>query len=301
MTLIRVTGLLLMIITGFSCRKPQNTIPDQNTMTVTDSYQRKVVITKNPQRIISLSPSITEILFRLGRGDRLAGRTDYCDFPPDTKNIPSVGSIMSPNVEAIAALKPDLIFGSDHFQKETLTLLENLHLPVYVGVLKNDYNELYRIIRVIGEITDTGSEAEEIIRQMIAGMESVRLKTAGLKQPLVYYMISYGDEGDFTAGKNTYIAHLIRTAGAVNAGDEIEGWLFSRERLLALDPDIILCGRLFDTRDRMITSPVYSRLKAVKTGRVYEIDQNLLDRIGYRNLEALESMVSLFHPELTGD
>jgi iron complex transport system substrate-binding protein len=111
-------------------------------------------------------------------------------------------------------------------------------------------------------------------------------------------MISYGEAGDYTAGRGTFISSLIESAGGLNAGDDIEGWQYSVEALFRDEPDIILCGSLSGGGRQLAQTPPYNRLRAVREGRVYEIDNNLLDRIGPRNIEGMEMLAKIFHRDL---
>src|SRR4030042_3063892 len=104
-------------------------------------------INKKPKRIISLAPNITELIYTLNAENILVGRTDYCDYPEECKMKSSVGSIMSPNIEKIIELKPDLIMASTHFQKETLAILEKLDINVYIGTVTDNYDDVYKLIK----------------------------------------------------------------------------------------------------------------------------------------------------------
>jgi iron complex transport system substrate-binding protein len=276
-----------------------NAAPQNAAIEITDSYGRLVQLSAEPRRIVSLAPNITETLFLLGAGNLLAGRTDYCDYPPEVLSIPSVGSITEPSIEKIISLKPDLVVGSTHFQKETLAALENVNIPVYVGVIRSSYEEIFTMITALGRITGKDSQAADIcaaMRQKIHSVESAVQKAA--KKPRVYYMISCGDAGDYTAGRGTFISALINSAGGVNAGDDIEGWRYSVEALFHNEPDIILCSSQSGGSEKLKTPPPYNRLRALAAGRVYEIASDLIDRIGPRNIEGLEMLAKIFYPEL---
>ena len=264
-----------------------------------DSYGREVLPPENVRRVVSLSPSTTEILFALGAGDLVVGRTDYCNFPPEAKKAASVGNLTNPNIEKIASLRPDLVVASDHFQKDTLTLLEALKLPVYVGRVRKSYDEVYGLVLDLGKLVGKGSEAERLTLDMktrIGRIESLAGRAE--KKPKVYYAISFGDEGDYTAGRTSFLSYLIRTAGGLNLGDAIEGYRYSVEALFKDEPDLLLVAANKDAKKRLAASVPYNRLKAVKEGRVYEIDADLLERIGPRNVDGLEALAKVFHPGL---
>jgi iron complex transport system substrate-binding protein len=266
---------------------------------LTDSFGRTVRLAEYPKRIVSLAPNMTETLFLLGVGDLLVGRTDYCDYPPEVSQIPSVGSITNPHMEYIMSLAPDLIVGSTHFQKETLAGLENLRIPVYLGIVREDYEEVFGMIMSLARLVNKTGEGEKIVDDMRARKARVeRAVENAAPKPRVYYMISYGEAGDFTAGRGTFISSLIKSAGGLNAGDDIEGWRYTVEGLFREEPDIILCGALSSGGRGLAGTSPYNRLRAVREGRVYEIDNNLLDRIGPRNIEGLEMLAGIFHRDL---
>lgn len=265
---------------------------------LTDSYNREIIFAGRPARIVSCAPNMTEIVFLLGAGNKLVGRTDYCDYPPEAAGVESVGSLNNPNIEKIISLKPDVVLASNHFQKETLAVLENLRIPVYVGVVQKEYSEVYELVEKIGRIVDKDAEAGRLVEDMKKRIAEVarRVQTA-VKKPKTYYMISFGDEGDFTAGSGSFISYLIGAAGGENIGDEIQGWQYSVEALFRGDPDIIIAGKNSGAKDLLPRTSPYRELRAVKEGRVYEIDNDLLDRMGPRNVAGLEILGGILHPE----
>lgn len=266
---------------------------------IRDSYNRKVRLEKPPQRIVSCAPNMTEIVFYLGEGKRMVGRTDWCNWPEEVKTIPSIGGLQDPNVEKILSLKPDLVLASSHFQKETVELLESVRIPVYVGLASREYEEVYRLIRSVGLLLGIPEAAEAKVQEMQTRMEAIRIKAEGAPyKPRVYYMISFGDEGDYTAGADTHIAQLIRWAGGRNVGDVIKGWRFSTEGLVREDPDILLVRKGGAIVEQLKHLSPYRDLRAVREGRVYEIDIDLIDRMGPRNVEGLRQLAKLIHPEL---
>jgi iron complex transport system substrate-binding protein len=294
-----LAAALTVVLTAAGCARSEGKGGGSAGIIMKDSYGRDVSVPANPRRIVSVAPSMTEIMFLLGSGDRLAGRTDYCNYPEQAASVPSVGTLTNPGIEKIASLKPDLVVASNHFQKESLDSLSALKIPVYIALAGNDYGEVYAMIRDLGRILGKERDAEKIIenmrRRMDAVTEKVRMATY---KPKVYYMLSYGDEGDYTAGEKTHISYLIRAAGGINIGDSIEGWRISIEALFQDEPDIILCSKAGGALSRLPRTAPYNRLKAVRNGRVYEIDTDLIDRIGPRNIEGLEIMAKILQPDL---
>lgn len=271
---------------------------DEFFLKITDSYNREIILNKKPKRIISLAPNITELIYTLNAENILIGRTDYCDYPEECKKISSVGSIMSPNIEKIIELKPDLIIASTHFQKETLSILEKLGINVYIGVATESYEDIYKLIKAIGRIGGKEKNADKLIDNMKNKIEYIKNKVKNLKKPDVYYMLSFGESGDFTAGKDTFISYLINTAGGNNIADEITGWKYSVERIIEKNPDIIICNKFNNIANQLKIMSVYNQLKSVKNNKIYPIDINLIERIGPRNIKGLFILTKIFHPEI---
>jgi iron complex transport system substrate-binding protein len=294
---------LLLLLAALLCAacsfRREGAAGEKNAVELADSFGRTVRLKEYPGRIVSLAPNMTETLFFLGAGDLIVGRTDYCDYPPEAAEIPSVGSITNPNIEYIMSLAPDLVVGATHFQKETLGELENLRIPVYLASIGEDYEEVFDMITNVSRIVGKTAEGRELAAVMRSRKDAVTQAVQGaVIRPRVYYMISFGEAGDFTAGRDTFISSLIKSAGGRNAGDDIEGWRYSVEALFREEPDIILCGPGAASPAELARTPPYNRLRAVREGRVRGIDSNLIDRIGPRTIDGLEMLAKIFHPDL---
>lgn len=256
---------------------------------------------KVPERIVSMGPNITDILFKLGAGDQVVGRTDYCDYPEALK-VPSVGTVYEPDIEAIIELKPDLVIGSAIFSEDAGKRLTELGIPVAVLYDSGNMDGVYEIIRKAGELAGKKEEGNRLAEETKKLADDTIAKYQGEEyadfvRPTVYYALDYG-YGDYTAGGDTFIGQLIAAAGGDNIAQDIEGWSIDHERLVEADPKIILV-RLGEA-EKFCKTPGYEELGAVKNGRVYEIDaDHLLDRQGYRNAEALKQLAELFHGEST--
>lgn len=262
-----------------------------------DSYNREVKINNEPKRIISAAPNITEIVCALGKKDKLIGRTDFCDYPNDVKNIQSIGGIQNPNIEKIIELKPDLVIASSFFTKESLQKLEALNVKVVVISNNNSLEGTYNIIKKVGEIITAESEANKIVYNMNKKITSVLDKVKDKPTPVVYYVMSYGRAGNFTAGKNTFIGNLINMAGGKNAADDVNEWAYSIEKLIEKNPDILICSNTLDTKSGIKTSNGYRDLKAVKNDKIYEINSDILNRQGPRLADGFEELAKIVHPE----
>lgn len=266
-------------------------------ITVTDIYGQTATIEEDPQRIVSCSPSITELIYSLGQEDCLVGRTDYCTYPEDVFAIDSVGEMMNPNIETIVSMEPDIILADSIFSEESYDKLTELGYTVVILNEEKAVDGVYKKIETLGQILDANEEAAAVVEDMKTRIADVKDAIADYadEKPTVYYVVSYGEYGDYTCGGDTYIHTIIEDAGGINIAADISGWSFSREDLIAADPDIIIVpGWAYDD---FIVADGYSDLSAVKNGQVYTIDTDMLDRQCARNADAVEELAKIFYPE----
>lgn len=267
-------------------------------LTIKDSFEREVCIEKEPSRVISLAPSITEIIFAIGSEEKLVGRTEYCDYPKEVSDIDIIGNIEEPNIEKMVELEPDIVIAATHFKKEALEKLETLGIPVIILYDGENFEEVYKVIKTIGEIFNRFTEAENVIHNMKQKVEEVMDKVKDQEKPSVYYVVGFGEYGDYTAGGDTFIGKMIEMAGGENVAKEVDGWAYSLEKLVEQDPDILICSKYFDSKAGIEKANGYKELSAVKEGRLYEMDNDLLDRPGTRLADGLEELARLIHPNM---
>ncbi len=267
-------------------------------LTIKDSFEREVCIEKEPSRVISLAPSITEIIFAIGSEEKLVGRTEYCDYPKEVSDIDIIGNIEEPNIEKMVELEPDIVIAATHFKKEALEKLETLGIPVIILYDGENFEEVYKVIKTIGEIFNRFTEAENVIHNMKQKVEEVMDKVKDQEKPSVYYVVGFGEYGDYTAGGDTFIGKMIEMAGGENVAKEVDGWTYSLEKLVEQDPDILICSKYFDSKAGIEKANGYKELSAVKEGRLYEMDNDLLDRPGTRLADGLEELARLIHPNM---
>lgn len=279
--------------------KKENKTAATYPMTMTDSYGKEVTINKKPEKIISLGPNTTEIVFALGLGDKLVGRTDFCDYPSEVSKIESIGSLMEPNVEKIVSLKPDLVLASTHVKEDVVNKLRDLGITVLAVYEKDSFEGTFTIIEKIGTVLGETEKAKKVTDDMKAKISSVETKTKSVtNKPKVYYVVDFGANGDFTAGGDTFINKIIELSGGENIAKDLQGWQYSFEKIVQNDPDIIICTSNFGAKNNLINDPKYKELRAVKEGKVFEIDENIIVRQGPRVATGLEEMTKLLHPEL---
>jgi len=272
---------------------------------LTDGLGHAVKLAGPAQRIVSLAPSNTEILFALGAGAQVVGRDAFSDFPPDAKQVPDIGSSLDKlNTEAIVAQKPDLVLAADINSADQIKTLQDLGLTVYQVSNPKDFDGLYQNLVAVGQLTGHGPAAQTLIDDSKARVAAVAEKVKGAAaKPKVYYELDATDPAKpFTPGPGTFVDMLITLAGGQNIGGTLKSqWAqISSEELVAQDPDIILLG---DAAYGISVESVGQRagwgnLKAVKASAVYTFDDNLVSRPGPRLVDGLETIARLLHPDL---
>ncbi len=268
----------------------------QYPLTVTDSYGDTVTLESEPMSVVSVAPNLTELMFALDAGDKLVGRSEYCDYPDEALEIPSVGSMYYPDIEAIVEADPDLVIVSTHFDAESTEKLEELGIPIITLYEEYSYEGAYDMIATLGEVMNRNEEAAATVAEMQELVAEVQETVEGQSRPTVYYVTGYGEYGDFTCGGDTFTGQILTLAGADNIAEDVSGWSITTEEIIEADPDIIILAEYMKD-DFMATSP-YSELTAVKEGNVFVIDNNLIERQGYRNAEGVRAVAAICYPEL---
>lgn len=253
---------------------------------------------EEPKRIVSLAPSITELIYALGKGDALVGRTDYCDYPEEVKQVPSIGSLIEPSVEKIVELDADVVIATANFKVDIHEKLENLGIEVVILYDAVDLEGAFESIATLGEVLNAKEEANNLITEMKAKIAEVQEKVKDAQKPKVYYVVDFGKNGDFTATGDTFLGQMLELAGGDNIAKDATGWQYSLEKIIENDPDIIFISQYFGLKEQFVETSGYKELSAVKNGKVIEIDDNLIVRQGPRIAEGIESLAKAMHPDL---
>lgn len=261
-----------------------------------DSLNHEIIVNKNINKVISLGPNITEIIAELNP-QVLAGRTDYCDYPSWIKDIPSIGSISNPNIEKIIEINPDLVIGSTHVKKEVVKTLNMAGIKTVLLYNSSSIEQSYQVVSDVGLLINKSVKANEKVNKMKTNITNVEETVKNLKKPSVYYVIGFGQWGEYTAGGNTFIGKMINLAGGINIAQDVTGWTFSLESLIDSDPDIIIISKYNNSFSKFTTTEPYKSLRAVKENHIYTIDNNLLDRQGIRNDQGIKELAKIIHPE----
>ncbi len=257
-----------------------------------------------PQRIISMAPSNTEILFAIGAGSQLVGRDDVSDYPPEALEIESIGSTYGElNTEAILALNPDVILAADLTPPEQIETLENLDLVVFQVRNPAEFSDLYENLSVLGRMTGHAQQADALVEQLRERTEAVSSAVAESDRVPVFYEVDGSDPAaPWTTGSATFQDVLIQMAGGENIADELEGWgQLSIEEIVTRDPYVIFFATgpwVPTTVESLSARAGWSDIRAVVDGNVIAIDTNWVDRPGPRLVDALEAMAKTIHPEL---
>lgn len=265
-------------------------------VTIASTNGEELILESEPLRIVSLGPNITELIYSFGVEEKLVGRTEYCDYPLEVLALDTVGTLFTPDIEKILSLEPDLVIASTLFQEESRKQLTELGVSVLVLQEESRFDGVYQMIRTLGTAFNREKKALEIVDDMQRRMDAVRETIKDRTPVSVYYVVSFGDGGDYTAGRDTFIDEILTMAGGQNVAEDVQGWSYSVERLLEADPDVVILSEA--DYDGFVETMPYSELSAVKNGRVYTIDVNMLDRQGTRNVEAVEEIARMLYPDL---
>ena len=269
--------------------------------TFIDQAERRVTLPDDPRRVISLAPSITEIIYALAQENRLKGVTRYSDFPIEATKLPKIGSYVRLDLERIVALNPDLCIAiKDGNPKEVVNRLEALKIPVYVVNPRNLATVLETILE-IGNILNADQRAEDLLKSLQNRIQRVKsLISEDTHRPGVFFQI--GISPIVSVGTDTFLHELIVLAGGKNlAGGKTAYPRFSKEQVLALAPEIFIVSS-------MARQTAFERVKAewlrwptmpaVRDERFFLVDSNLFDRPSPRLVDGLELLIRLIHPEL---
>lgn len=260
--------------------------------TVIDSRGKKLVFPTPPQRIVSLSPGTTEMLFALGLHGRIVADTTYCDFPPEANALPKIGDVET-SIEKVAAQKPDLVAADAIANRRAIEPLERIHLPVFT-IPQGNLNEAMDGLLMLGRATGKSAEADRLVRSLRSRIEAVRKAVSQYPgRPKVLSIVQM--EPLMVVGSRNFMDDLIALSGGKNTGrDAGPGWAaYSPERVAADRPDVILAGR--SNAEMIRNRPGWRAIPAVRFGAVYTLRSETA-RPGPRSVDALEELARLLHP-----
>jgi iron complex transport system substrate-binding protein len=273
-------------------------------ITLTDGLGREVALDAPAQRIVSLAPSNTEILFAIGAGSQVVGRDQLSDYPEAAKAATDIGSAFEAlNTELILSLKPDLVLAAEINTADQVKSLEDLGITVYYLKNPTTLEEMYSNLEIVAQLTGHESEAATLIDGLKARVAAVDEKIAtATEKPTAFYELDASDPAKpYTVGKGTFITLLIERAGGTNIAGDIDGYpQLSLEQVVAADPDFIILGdsAYGITPESVAARPGWNGLSAVTNNHIVPFDDNLASRPGPRLVDGLEALAKILHPEL---
>lgn len=263
-----------------------------------DGLSRRVSVPAKVDRVVSLAPNLTEIVYAVGAGNRLVGDTTFCDYPAEARSVAKVGDTIHPSLESVVALRPQVVLISTSSQLEAfMRQLDEQHITVFVTDA-HDLASVFHAIEQIGELLGEQERAHRVADELRTRASSVEERVKGREPVRVFYQLSA--EPLYTAGKSSYITDMIKRAGGRSVTEDVEGeWpRLSDEAALAARPEAIILA----TADSMgggnsdVAAPLRNS-PAVTKGRVYRINGDLLSRPGPRLVDGLEQIARSLHPE----
>ncbi len=301
----RIRAILLVfavaLVFAASCTSPAES---PSPAAIIDQLGRAVTLDKPPQRIISLAPGNTEILYALGLADRVVAVTDYDDYPPEAKGKPSIGGFSTPNIEEVVSMNPDLIIATSIHESRVIPQLEARGLTV-LALNSQTIDQVLEAIKLVSRVCRVEESGDALIASMQKRIKAVADNIAGLSEaqrPGVLYVVWH--DPIMAAGSGTLQDDLIRRAGGINAAGDVKDYAdISMEAVLAANPQVIIINTGHGSGEDQTYQYVKNedRLRdtdARKYNRVYPIDGDLSSRPGPRIVDGLEQFARFIHPEL---
>lgn len=276
----------------------EETLDTSYPLELTDALERDVIIDAEPQSIVSLIPSNTEILYALEAGEGLVGRSEFDDYPAEVLDVESIGG-MEFDVEKIIDLDPDLVLAHQSGAAQAEHAFEQLNqagYPVYVVEDAQTIESVYETIEQIGELLNKQSDAQEVVEEMASQFQELAERTQKQQDDQHSVWVEISPQPIFVAGTDTFLDELLSVGHAKNAADDQEGWVeLSEEVGITYDPDVIIST--YDGAETIKERPAWNRVKAVEQDRVFNIDTNLVSRPGARLAEGARELAELVYPE----
>ena len=290
----RIVSLLLalaMIFALAGCTSSEPAQPAEpsepeasgSAITVTDMTGREITLDEPATRVVALSAADCEFLYAVGAGDTLVGRGEYCDYPAEVLDVPSVQSGYDTNIEQIIALEPQVLLMSAMAQtEEQVAALEEAGIKVVVSDAQ-DIEGVYTALEMIGTLMGKEKEAEQVITTMQLQFHELSESASG-QGKTVYFEVSPLEYGLWTAGKGTFMNEIAEMLGMKNVFDDVEGWAeISEEQVLARDPDYIVTITMYfgegpTPEEEIMARPGWENVTAVQNGAILNLQNNELSR-----------------------
>lgn len=283
---------------------PKEVAEAQFPVTLTDAVGEEVVIEEEPDAIVSMIPSNTEISYELGLGEKIVGVSDFDNYPEEAAKVEKIGG-QEFNVEKIISLNPDVVLahesgvavGEAGFQQ-----LRDAGIPVYVVQEAKNFDEVYDTITVIGQATGAMEEADALVSEMEVQVEEIKEQASAVKEPKKVFIEVSGDPEIYTAGSGTFMDHMLEIINAENVAKDLEGWVsMDPEAIVEANPDVILTTYGYyvpEAVDQVLARPGFEDVAAVKEKAVVDVNSDLVNRSGPRLTEGLLEMAEAVYPEV---
>jgi iron complex transport system substrate-binding protein len=267
----------------------------------TDALKRKISLSQAPQRIVSLVPSVTEILFKLDLEKRIVAVTDFCTYPAAAQKLPSVGGYADPSLESILLHKPDLIFAAADMNRPALIRrLELLKIPVYI-VYPRTVEKTLTTIRNIGQITAKKLAGEQLADSIVSRIQKIQLQISKLRKPTTLACVML--QPLTVAGPDTFIDDIIRIAGGRNVvpkgPSRYPTW--NIEALLTTNPETIIVSAYPGQPDPQYFFASWPQLQAVRHKQIIRVNADWIHRPGPRMILGIETLARGLHPSIRID
>jgi iron complex transport system substrate-binding protein len=273
---------------------------DPATRVVVDELGRSITVPLQIDRIVSLAPSATEMVYALGLGEKLVGVSSFCDYPEDVRNKTRVGQPMNPSLESIVALRPDVVLGSSTANDvHTVEGLDNVGVPLYGITDPHSVDEIFASILRLAELTGATKEGEALVSRLSKELRAVEASVAGRRKPAA--LLAIWLEPLIATGDNTFLADVLRRAGAdsITAGMKTDWPRLSLETVAERDPEVLIfttAHGIAASFDRLRDKPPWRSLRAVRNGRIIHLDEALF-RPGPRIVNVIADLAAQLHPE----
>ncbi|HEX6594222.1 MAG TPA: ABC transporter substrate-binding protein [Bacillota bacterium] len=273
-------------------------------VTITDDANREVTIDEEPESIVSLIPSNTEILFALDLGDRIDGVSEYCDYPKEAQDIQQVGA-QDMDAERILEILPDIIFVTDYHHENHSDILEQYEeagIDVVVTGSASSFDDTYQTMEMIAEATGTTDKADEVISDMQERLDTIKEKAKSITdQKKVWVEVSPAPD-IYTTGKNTFMHEMLESIQAINVAEDQDGWVkMTEEEIVQLNPEVIITtyGYSVDNpEEEVYQRDGWDEVPAVKNEQVFNVEDDTVQRPGPRLIEGVEALAELIYPEI---
>lgn len=251
--------------------------------------------TKPATQIVSLAPSITEILFSIGAGDLVVGRTIYCTFPAEATSVKSIGTLYEPDLELILDLEPDMVIAATHMNEDVLNTLTKAKISTLTQASPEKISEIYTLIEQLGKLTNRQFESRALVSSLKGKEDRVKAIVSNVPRINVYYVVGTG-KSEYTAGSKTFIHEIMVSSGLNNVAADVEKWSYTLEQLIDHDPEYLI-GATYSL-ETMKGSANYASLSALKNDKFIVVDTDVVSIPGPRVIDyTMKLFIQTFYPQ----